>query len=391
MVVQNLDLYRQCVKEAPRRRAILADRVKTIQMGQNSGQRRRGSTSVGWSPFFSVYSRLKASTAIWYNLDYVDKEKLDERKLSSYPEMTLALRTRLIVALSIANKISCSCIITLYFSFTFFAAYYFFQIVEEFPAWYVPVVALELTYFSYMVIRILEILIFETNLASSSAILFISYIQEANVYLHEVLQLEKRVAQQQQTTNISFRTNGGGNYQHHRGPSSSGKKMADALWRFLSKHTHISHQIIYAGQEMWAAVLMISMSYHIPNNAYLMIRILLGSRTMVTWTVCIVQIVYILVTLLFLAAYSKVLHAAKNDLTDVQLLISRRHLGAKWKCLAIYELLNSGKQIGITIGPSNTITFRVVFEVGAVCALCLAFAFLKSKLNRVICRALFYY
>lgn len=109
LVVQNLDLYRQCVKEAPKRRQILVDRMKAIR-GRNG---RRGSTSVGYSPIFSVYTRLRASTAIWYNLDFVDKEKLDERKLSSYPEMTLQLRTRLIVALSIANKISCSCIITL--------------------------------------------------------------------------------------------------------------------------------------------------------------------------------------------------------------------------------------------------------------------------------------
>lgn len=234
------------------------------------------------------------------------------------------------------------------------ALYYFFQIVQEFPPWYVPLVALELTYFSYMVIRILEILIFETNLASSSAILFISYIQEANADLHEVLQEEKRISCRESILKTS-------RIQGQR--LSSGQKMASSLWQFLSKHTHISHQIIYAGQEMWAAVLLISMAYHIPNNAYLMIRILLGSRTMVTWTVCIVQIVYILVTLLFLAAYSKVLHAAKDDLPDVQLLISRRHLATKWKCLLIYELLNSSKQIGITIGPSSTITFRVVFEV----------------------------
>ena len=206
-----------------------------------------------------------------------------------------------------------------------------------YPSWYIPIVAIELAYFSYMVIRILEILIFETNLASSSAILFISYIKEANEYLYEVLQLEKQ--------------------RHTRG------RMAEAMLLFLRKHTLISHQIIYAGQEMWGTVLMITMMNHIPNNAYMMFRILMGSKLMLTWIMCSVQVVYVLVTLLFLAAYSKVLHHAEEYLTAVQTLITKEFLLVKWKCLMMYELLNNSKKIGITIGPSNTITYRIVTEV----------------------------
>lgn len=105
LVVRNLDIYHQCLKTAPKRRQIFADRVRAIRG-------HAGSTS-GYSPVWNVYNRFQASTAIWYNLDFVDKEKLDKLKLTSYPEMTLQLRTRLIFALKIANRISCSCIITL--------------------------------------------------------------------------------------------------------------------------------------------------------------------------------------------------------------------------------------------------------------------------------------
>ncbi|KAJ6221808.1 hypothetical protein RDWZM_000353 [Blomia tropicalis] len=330
LVVRNADICKRCMKSE-------ASQAKTFNRRLDMVRKKlakKHSTSVWW---FNPYSRMKASGSIWWNLDYINKFKLSQTKLSQYPEISFRLRTMMIIELNIANVISSTLITSLYVSFGALVILYFLELIQFFPVWYLPIVLLELSYFAYMLIRVLEILIFQTNLASSSAILFISYIMEANNFLKQTLREER---------------------QRH-----VPRKMGNSLRIFMKKHTHITHQIIYANHEMWGTVLLISMLNHIPNNAYMLFRVISGSNAMLTWIMMIVQIFYILVTLLFLAAYSKVLHQAKVFLMPAQSLIDREQLNAKWKCLMMYELLNNSSKIGITIGPSSTITYRLVFEI----------------------------
>ena len=199
-----------------------------------------------------------------------------------------------------------------------------------------------------------------------------NYIASANRYLYQQMIDAKMMIKQkhyQMAITITSQTK-----KSSLSSSSSSHLMGKTIKIFQDQHSLISHQIIYAGREMWGTVLLIGMCNHIPNNAFMMYRILNGHTALLTWILLIIQIIYIMVTLLFLAAYTNVLHQARKYLPSVQLLIgnseqnengnkNNEFFNAKWSCLNMYELLNSSKKIGIPIGPSNTITFRIVFEV----------------------------
>ena len=67
--------------------------------------------------------------------------------------------------------------------------------------------------------------------------------------------------------------------------------------------------------------------------------------------------------LLFLAQNSKVIHAAHGYIPPLIGAMGNELMHLKWKYLDAYERLNSDRIIGISIGPFDSITYQMVFEV----------------------------
>src|SRR5699024_707508 len=109
LVVQNTNTYKQCLKNGPSQREIYQRKVQTIQNGVDNPVWHFFCFKIG----LLLYSKMKASVDIWLNLDFVNTKKLRQMKLDSYPDMSLKLRMRMILALTIANTISSICIISL--------------------------------------------------------------------------------------------------------------------------------------------------------------------------------------------------------------------------------------------------------------------------------------
>ncbi len=137
------------------------------------------------------------------------------------------------------------------------------------------------------------------------------------------------------------------------------------------EHTAMSRIIIFVNDHLWSSILFVMTFSQVPGNIYMIYRILLdpllnGWKGVLTWTIMLNQFGMLMSGLCLVAHYSKVIFDGHRLFTPAQQLLGSSHLTLKMKCCSTYERVSS-KHIGVSIGPTGTVTYRVIFQVGFQC------------------------
>ena len=91
---------------------------------------------------------------------------------------------------------------------------------------------------------------------------------------------------------------------------------------------------------------------------------ILNIEALVSWFILLIQISILTASILPLAHSSKVLHQSATLLPKIQQRIPAKFLHYKLKYSELYERINNDTHpYGITIGPTRTITYEMVFEI----------------------------
>lgn len=143
-----------------------------------------------------------------------------------------------------------------------------------------------------------------------------------------------------------------------------------SLGFILAEHLKISVTILKGSHELFSWILLIALAANIPGNVYLLFKLQAGiwvSRSDfvlgLVWF-CF-QILLMVVSIGPLGKLQKVVHQMRRPIPKLMFLLNGSDLlGAKWKCLLLFERLTYGPKFGLSIGSLNVITNRVLFEVG---------------------------
>ena len=134
----------------------------------------------------------------------------------------------------------------------------------------------------------------------------------------------------------------------------------------------MSIQLKGANDELWNWVVLSVFACQLPGNIYTIYRSidqsLSGSKAAVNLMIVLNQVGMIAISLLLLARQSKTIHAANEFMPWlIGSMNNKKSIHLKLKYMELYERLNSDKAIGISIGPFDSITYQMVFEVRGKC------------------------
>lgn len=224
----------------------------------------------------------------------------------------------------------------------FMLCYYSYQIYDLFSIWTQPIICFDGFLFSYNIIRLATIGLLLLCCANFCSLLYVGHISECNRILSELAVNVTKKFNWTHTIKLNF---------------------------FLQEHVRISTLVKTVNRELWAKVLFISLSVHLPVNVYLVHRLreakhIFGVEALVSWTILLIQIVIVTASILPLAHSSKVLHQSARVLPKIQQLIPVKFLHYKLKYCELYERINTDtQQYGITIGPTKPITYTMAAEI----------------------------
>jgi len=226
--------------------------------------------------------------------------------------------------------------------------YYFQLFHHHFSTWYLPLVVLDLTYFAYLLNRMMKMFVWLFSLSIYSSMFCTGHLQEANGLLAATVRLL---------------------HENHRIASAQLRKIARNLRHFMTVNTNVATYLTYTNDEVWSKATGVLFVCQIPGNIYVvyraMARTLNGSNDVHNWVILCNQLGMLFIALLLLARNSKVIHACHRHIPPLIAALQGGFLLYKLKYMDLYERLNSDQIIGISIGPFNAITYKMVFEVFA--------------------------
>lgn len=242
-----------------------------------------------------------------------------------------------------------------------------------FPLYYYPIIGLDCFYFLLTVLR-LQQLCQLVVLASYFAINSLTeHILTLNQTLYDAIQNVKMVIHKQRA-NVS-------GVSRNLELVTAHSNLASILKHFITEHTAISVKIARANSELWANLTFGSEVIHVPNNAYMLCRLVLGSddknninekssnfeHLYLNYTILLTEAILLVIPLLLVARAHALIHQCKRKLPTVQwLLLSRQKhsLGPATslhlQTMLLYERLTGGPKVGVSIGPFDVVT-NVVF------------------------------
>lgn len=225
-----------------------------------------------------------------------------------------------------------------------YKTYIFFR--DNSIAWFKPLIIIDVIVFCYLIAQMVRLSLFSFSITMHASVSYGGHFKVQNRLLQNSL------------NNSRLRV------------TNSTAMLAKTLSLFIQDHTHVSMIIVYVDHDVWAKVLAVAILCQCPSNVYIFNRIIveginvdIGISFIITWTIMINQIVMLLTSFLLMARYSKIItYRSARLLPSVQYYISARYPTLKIKCLDIYERITQ-KQIGVSLGPNDTCTYRMVYQV----------------------------
>lgn len=165
------------------------------------------------------------------------------------------------------------------------------------------------------------------------------------------------------------------------------QNLANTLRHFIADHTYISVVIAKANADFCASLTFGSEVIHVPNNAYMLCRLVLTSNSgtsfeylHLNYSILFTEAILVIIPLVIIARGHSIIHQCKRKLPTVQWLLlvqQRRNLivgsdvqknGLNQHLLSLqnmlfYERLTSGPKVGISIGPIEVITDAVLLQL----------------------------
>lgn len=254
---------------------------------------------------------------------------------------------------------------------------------HHFPPYYYAVIGLDCLYFLLTVIRLqqlCQLVVLASYFAAGS---LTEHIILANRNLYETLQRVKEVvavAPAHRQRNSS---------RHHLTVvvASAQRQLAAVLRDFIAEHTSVSVKIARANAELWASLTFGSEVIHVPNNAYMLCRLVLGSdgdgdevegaskldHLSLNYTILLTEAILLIIPLLLVARAHALIHQCKRRLPTVQgLLLAQQQAGLgpttslQLQTMLLYERLTSGPKVGVAIGPFEVVTNAVLCQLIAI-------------------------
>lgn len=297
------------------------------------------------------FFRLMAKLLLKFRYEEFNPNLVNARRLTVNPNLFFELRAKIVLLTEMFNYIAI--IILVFFDITMILSFVIYMptIWGPYPTFpYVPLILLDVT----LIIHGMN------QLARSAMILSFTAIISGTVNISHVARY-RRMTEELMQKHIRLQK------KLKKRQTIEDTRSIGILMEILTEHTRICSQILQYNRELYGHIVFSSLVLNIPINVAIVSRVVFQVdlpevEKSLTVLFIMIQFSLLAVALIPLARYSKIVSHSRN----LPMLIDM--IGGKWirvkiKFMAYYERINNRKKYGVSVGPSETLTNRMLFEV----------------------------
>lgn len=291
-----------------------------------------------------IYSHLHVKVEMFTNMDNINKSKFFSFKMASLPNISNELQTQVVLSLIIFDKLILIGVIFISMFFLTFYLYHMFTL----PMGTHSMFAQMFFHFEYLlgfyeICNVLQLTVFFVSCSWYGSTVFTGHLNALYSKVKQLIKTNKR------NCFISL-------------------KHLNDVNQLMAEHNKVCYLVLCGSQKLFSNILLIFVLTNVPNNVYIIWRIIFQRQSfvdfLVFWTIVLIQMIAAVLVFGPVAYQCKIFHQPAKFLSILQNNLSgHQWLMTKLKLDDFNHRIIQGPKISVSIGFLKAVTYKTSLEV----------------------------